>query len=124
MASDNMALLIDPETRDILFDDEGIMRTIYDDETTAQCIRLTLQTWLRECFLDTTHGTDYERILGKKPYELPADEIGEVLRAAIYQEKDVSYIEKANADIEGKTINATFAATLYSGKVISMEVVS
>lgn len=119
---ENMTLLIDPETRDLVIDEQGLMLLVYGDETTAQCVRLTLQTWIGEFFLDLTHGTEYERILGKKPHELPTDEIGEVLRAAIFQEGDVEHIDDITAEIAEKEITAAFAATLYSGRIISMEV--
>ena len=37
-----MTLKIDPETMDIPLDEDGNMVLIYGDETTAQCVRLTL----------------------------------------------------------------------------------
>ena len=119
---DNTALKIDPDSRDLVIGDDGHLMTVSDDETTAQAVRLTLQTWKGEFFLDTTHGTDYERILGKKPHELPTDEIGEVIRAAILQESDVKMILEADANIGDKAASAEFRAELYSGKVIGMEV--
>ena len=122
MAGDNMALQIDTENRDLVLSEDGLIEQICDDETTRQCIRLTLQTWKEEFFLDATHGTEYARILGKKPFELPTDEIGEVLREAIFQEPDVATVDNLTSDIGGRAISATFAATLYSGKIISMEV--
>ena len=122
MADDNMTLRIGEEDRDLVIDDSGNMEQIYGDETTAQNVRLTLQTWKEEFFLDTTHGTQYDRILGKKPHELPQDEVGEVLREAIFQEPDVAQVNSTSADIGEKTIDAAFAATLKSGQTISMEV--
>jgi len=122
MNDSNMALLIDPDTRDLDFDDEGLMQCVYGDDTTAQCVRLTLQTWLAEFFLDITHGTEYERILGKKPPELPHDEIGEVLRSAILQEHGVAQVDSVKADIEGRVASAHFVAKLNSGRTISTEV--
>jgi len=121
MPSENMSLKIDPDSRDLSFDNEGVMEQIYGDETTCQSVRLTLQTWRGEIILDTTHGTGYERILGKKPYELPADEAAEVIREAIFQEREVSHVDNLDIDI-GKTVNITLEATLYSGNRISTEV--
>ena len=40
-----MTLKIDPETMDIPIDEDGNMVLIYGDETTAQCVRLSLLTW-------------------------------------------------------------------------------
>ena len=51
-------LRIDPTTRDITFDDAGIMQTVAGDEATAQNVRLTLDVWRGEFPFDPTHGTD------------------------------------------------------------------
>jgi hypothetical protein len=119
----NKTLNIDYDSRDLTFDEGGMMELIYSDVTTAQCVRLTLQTWKAEFFLDTTHGTEYDRILGKRPHELPKDEVGEVLREAIFQEPDIRQIETMDAEVgNDRQPTATFAATLYSGQTISMEV--
>ncbi len=122
MADGNMTLLVGTGDRDLVFDDDGLMEQIYGDDTTGQSIRLTLQTWKGEFFLDLTHGTEYGRILGRKPHELPKDEVGEVLRAAIFQETDVAQVDDVKAEIEEKTAVAKFEATLYSGQKIGMEV--
>jgi hypothetical protein len=122
MTERNMTLLIDYETRDLSFDGDGIMELIFGDTTTAQCVRITLQTWKEEFFLDVTHGTRYERILGKKPHELSRDEIAEVLREAIFQETDIAQIDNMKAEVGERNINAEFFATLYNGQTISMEV--
>ena len=119
---DNMTLLIDKESRDLVIDDDGLMECVYGDETTAQSVRLTLQAWKDEFFLDTTHGTEYDRILGKKPYELEDDEAGEVLREAIFQEPEVSQVDSLKSEAGNKAVKAEFEATLLSGGKISMEV--
>lgn len=124
MTDENMTLRIDPETRDLVLDENGDMEQIYGDETTAQSVRLTLQTWKGEFFLDTTHGTEYDRILGKKPHELPQDEVGEVLREAIFQETDVAQVDDVSAEIGDKAVSAAFDATLNSGRKIGMEVMT
>ena len=122
MATENMTLRIDPDSRDLVLDDDGLMEQTYVDETTKQAVRLTLQTWKGEFFLDITHGTEYDRILGKKPFELPADEVGEVIREAVFQEQEVSHIDVLNSEIGNKKVETTLEATLYSGNRISMEV--
>jgi len=118
----NMTLRIDPSTRDIPLDDEGSMELIYGDDTTAQAVRLTLQTWKEEFPLDTTHGTEYDRILGKKPHELEEDEVGEVIREAIFQETDVAQVGSLETAINGRALSVAFTGTLYSGQTISTEV--
>ena len=101
----NMTFKIDPETMDIPLDEDGNMVLIYGDETTAQCVRLTLLTWKGGFPLDESHGTDYE-----------------VLREAIFQETDVEQIDQLDAETDGRELSVTFSGTLYSGQTISMEV--
>ena len=97
----NMTLKIDPETMDIPLDEDGNMVLIYGDETTAQCVRLTLLTWKGG---------------------FPLDEVEEVLREAIFQETDVEQIDQLDAETDGRELSVTFSGTLYSGQTISMEV--
>ena len=132
----NMTLKIDPETMDIPLDEDGNMVLIYGDETTAQCVRLTLLTWKGgwPAFTkpiespavvekeDLSHGTDYERIFGRRRSDLENDEVEEVLREAIFQETDVEQIDQLDAETDGRELNVAFSGTLYSGQTISMEV--
>jgi len=120
----NLTLLVDAETRDIIFDDDGHMQLIFADETTAQCVRLTLQTWKEEFFLDTSHGTEYERILGKKNNDISNDEAAEVIREAIFQELDVAEVDRVSVSFDDVNRQATsfFIAKLRSGATISTEV--
>ena len=64
---DNYTLKIDPNTRDLVLDDDGVMVTVAGPLTSAQCVRLTLQAWRGEFPFVPSHGTEYERIMGKKP---------------------------------------------------------
>ena len=85
---ENITLRIDQETQDLVLDDSGSLELIGDAETVAQCVRLTLETFKGEWFLDTDHGTDYDQII--------ADGDGDaetVLRTAIFQETNVQYID-------------------------------
>ncbi|OPZ65883.1 MAG: hypothetical protein BWY85_00242 [Firmicutes bacterium ADurb.Bin506] len=118
----NKTIRIDPETMDIPLDAEGNMELIYGDETTAQCVRLTLLTWLKGFPLDETHGTDYERVLGRKRADLEDDEVDEVIRDAVFQEGDVAQIDALETDKSGRSLSVGLTATLYSGRQISMEV--
>ena len=56
--ADITVLALDPETRDLYFDDEGIMVSRSDGEAIAQNIRNNLLTWKGEFPLDTSHGTE------------------------------------------------------------------
>lgn len=118
----NMTLRIDPETMDIPLDAEGNMELIYGDDTTAQCVRLTLLTWKGGFPLDESHGTDYERVLGRKRAELEPDEADEVIREAVFQEGDVAQIDDLKTDSSGRSLGVELSATLYGGQTISMEV--
>ena len=51
------ALKLDPETRDLCFDADGIMEVVEDGNAIAQNIRNNLLTWKGEFPLNTGHGT-------------------------------------------------------------------
>ncbi len=119
---DNMTLMIDPETRDIVFDKNGDFRQIYGVDTTVQNVRHALVTWKKEFFADPGHGTDYERIAGRNQNEIEAEEIKEIIREAVFQEPDVSRIDDLTVSYDGRSISAAFYAILVSGKQISLEV--
>lgn len=119
---DNYTLRIDPESRDITFDTDGMMETVAGDDTTAQAVRLTLQTWLGEFALVPSHGTDYEAIMGKKPKDLTEDEIPEVVRAAIFQEPEVEEVEEVTYTQAGRSLDIFFVGRLSNGNIISSEV--
>lgn len=119
---DDMTLLIDPETRDLVFDEEGSFRKIYEEDTMVQNVRHALITWKREFFADLEHGTDYERIMGTNQNEIDIEEIKEILREAIFQESKISRINTMSVSYDGRNVSAEFSATLVNGKQISSEV--
>lgn len=119
---ENMTLLIDPETRDLTFDENGAFTKIYDHDTTVQNVRHALLTWKAEFFADETHGTDYERILGLNQNEVDDDEIKEVIREAVFQEPDVSRIDSISVVYDCRTITVTISTTLADGDSIALEV--
>lgn len=84
---DNITLKIDPGSHDLVLADDALVM-VSGAETVAQCVRLTLETFKGEWFLDTGHGTDYDQIIG----DGTGDPEG-VLRAAIFQETSVQYID-------------------------------
>ena len=61
-----MTLALDPETRDLMFDADGMLQCVYDGEAIAQNIRNNLHTWKGEFPLNTAHGTDWERVVGDR----------------------------------------------------------
>ena len=119
---DNMTLLIDPETRDLVFDEDGSFKKIYDNDTTVQNVRHALLTWKAEFFADQTHGTDYESIMGKNQNEIEDEEIKEIIREAVFQEPDVSRIDSLEVSYDHREITVELSATLVDGETIVLEV--
>lgn len=119
---DNMTLMIDPETRDLVFDGEGSFAKIYRTDTTVQNVRHALLTWKAEFFADEVHGTDYERIFGVNQNETDGDEIKEIIREAIFQEPDVSRIDSLTVSCNKRNILVSFSATLVDGESMVLEV--
>jgi len=115
-------LLIDPETRDLVFDGGGNFVKIYGADTTVQNVRHALLTWKAEFFADLVHGTDYERIMGTNQNEIDINEIQDIVREAIFQEDEVSRIDTLNVSYDGRSVTAEFSATLVSGETIELEV--
>ena len=113
---ENMTLLIDPDTRDLVLDDEGHFTKIFDRDTTA------LLTWKAEFFADAVHGTDYERILGVNQNDVDEEEIKEIMREAIFQEPDVSRVDSMTVSYDGRSVSVAFTATLVNKETITLEV--
>lgn len=114
-------LALDPETRDLCFDGAGIMETLEDGEAIAQNIRNNLYTWKGEFPLNTDHGTDWERVVGK-PASEAVDEADDVLRQSIFQEPYVREITELTPQVDGRRLGAEFSGTLYDGSTIRLEV--
>ena len=115
-------LMIDPNTKDLVFDDGGLMATVDGDDAYTQNVRLTLDTWRGEFLLDETHGTDYARILMQDDPDLTTGEIEEIINDAILQEPQVSLVSTISATMEpGRILTISFAGELQSGSAISLE---
>lgn len=119
---DNMTLLIDPETRDLVFDENGSFKKIFDDDTTVQNVRHALLTWKKEFFADLTHGTDYDRIFGINQNEIDEDEIKEIIREAVFQEPQVSRIDTITLSFNKRSVSVMLVATLVNNETITLEV--
>ena len=96
--SENRTLKIDPDTHDLVLDPEKEIVEINGAETVAQCVRLTLEAFRGEWFLDTG------------------------LRAAIFQETNVQYIDQMEVSRQGRQLCAAFSGRLADGTKISLEV--
>lgn len=119
---ENMTLLIDPETNDLVLDEDGAFIKIYDRDTTVQNVRHALATWKEEFFADKTHGTDYESILGLNQNDIDDDDVKEIIREAVFQEPDVSRVDEILVTYDRRTITVALSATLTDGDSIALEV--
>ncbi len=112
--------LLNPETKDLAFDEEGILSIVKDDAADIQEIWMVLQTWKGDFDLVPAHGTDYGRILGEPEDEDTADE---VIREAVFQEANVSSLDEILVAVtEKRTLDVRISGTLSSGALVGMEV--
>ncbi len=118
----NMTLMIEPNSRDLVFDDNGFFKKIYDTDTIVQNVRHSLLTWKSEFFTDETHGTDYESIFGLNQNDVDEDEIKEIIREAVFQEPEILRINNLDVIYEKRYIEVKFSATLINGETIILEV--
>lgn len=119
---DNMTLLIDPDSRDLVFDKNGNFEKIFGADTTVQNVRHALVTWKAEFFADLVHGTDYERIVGTNQNEIDLNEIEDIIREAIFQEDDVARIDSLTVSYDGRSVTTEFTVTCVNGETITSEV--
>lgn len=119
---ENYTLKIDPNSRDLVLNDDGMMELVFGDDSSAQAVRLTLEAWKGEFPFDPTHGTEYDRIAGKKSRELSEDEVPEVIRDAVLQETTVSEVDTVEYDISDRNLEVSVTGTLTTGGVITTEV--
>lgn len=115
----NDAWKIDPDTRDLCFDKDGMLETVSDQEAAVQGVRMALTAFKGDFDLVPEHGTDYEQILGVESDEETMDEI---VREAIFQEDRVSAIDELSVSTANRTVEISFFGTLNNGEKISMEV--
>ena len=115
----NDAWKIDPDTRDLCFDKDGMLETVSDQKAAVQGVRMALTAFKGDFDLVPEHGTDYEQILGVEADEETMDE---VVREAIFQEDLVSAIDELSVSTVNRTVEINFTGTLNSGEKINMEV--
>lgn len=116
----NITWKIDPDTRDLAFDDEGLLITVDGDSTSAQNIRMTLESWRGDFDLVLDHGTDYTKILVNQADD---DTTEEIIREAIFQEDNMGVLEKLSVERdENRKLSISFSGQLNNGTAINMEV--
>lgn len=113
---DNMTLLVDPETKDLVFDENGMLVQIFDEETVIQNVRHALLAWKEEFFADEEHGTDYDRIVGRNQNEIDEDEIEQIIREAVFQEDEVQRIDSLTVAYEKRSLSVELTATIGTGE--------
>lgn len=118
---ENIMVLALNEERDIYFDDDGMLARRYDGEAITQNIQNNLLTWKGEFPLNTDHGTDWPRVVGR-PASEALDEADDVLRDSIFQEPYVRQIDELTPKLEGRSLGAEFSGTLYDGTTVRTEV--
>lgn len=119
--ADITVLKLGQETRDLCFDENGIMEILEDGEAIAQNIRNNLLTWKGECELVPSHGTEWDRVVGLHPAQA-VDEADDALRRSIFQEPYVQEIDSLDIQAEGRQLNVDFTGKLYDGKTVRVEV--
>lgn len=115
----NDAWKIDPDTRDLCFDKDGILKTVSDQEAAVQGVRMALTAFKGDFDLVPEHGADYEQIMG---VEADDETMDEVVREAIFQEDRISAIDELSVSTANRTVEINFTGTLNNGEKISMEV--
>lgn len=117
---ENMTLKIGGQSNDLEFDENGIMKTVYGNETTAQNVRMALTAWKKDFRPVPEHGTDYRQFFSE---ECGMEERVEVVREAVFQEEDVVQIEEITAHEAGeRKVHVSFKGRLSDGEEINMEV--
>ena len=78
---DNMTLLIDPESRDLVFDTDGSFKKIYGDDTTVQkqCATRSLRGKRSSSLMRRT-ALIMRSIVGQSMNDVDDDEIKEVIQ--------------------------------------------
>jgi len=116
----NITWKIDPDTKDLAFDNDGFLKTTEGDATSVQNIRMALEAWKGDFVLVPDHGTDYNALLVEQADE---DTSEEIIREAIFQEDNMGVLEKLSIERDNnRKLNISFTGQLDNGTVVNMEV--
>ena len=101
-------LALNVDNWDLVFDNNDLL-LIDNAERIGQQIKITLQFWLGEWFLDNTQGVPYlERICVKNPN---LQHIRQIFRQAIMSVEGVDYVNELTLSVDAKqrilTVNYT-----------------
>lgn len=117
---ENMTLKVNEETKDLEFNEKGILQTVEGNETTAQNVRMTLTAWKKDFEPVPEHGTDYKKFFSE---ECPDEEREEILRDAIFQEEYIKQMGSLKIQSTGeRRVSVSFLGMMENGSEINMEV--
>ena len=116
-----MDLLLNPETNDMIFVNGGCPVTVAQQDIVAQRLKITLQTFLGEWFLDTDLGIPYfQQILTKVRNKSTVDAI---FQKAILADPGVlemvEYESTLSANVRG--FDLSFAVRVADGSIIPID---
>jgi len=112
---------INPETKDMEFDDAKRLKMIDGQDELIQCIERTFSTRLTEWFLNPRHGFDRFQILGKK---WNRENVTQELYNVLLQEPRVERVESLSFEWNPLTrhLNIQFTIVDIDGNEIIGEV--
>lgn len=106
---------------DLVFDAAGILSMVENTDTTAQSVRVVLNTWKEDFNLLPEHGTDYQSLFQSDITEADPEAI---IREAIFQEDAVASVETIEVQkSEERGLHISFTGRLTNGDDIGLEVV-
>jgi len=115
-------LKIDPDTNDLVFDGQGKLQLVSNNDEEVQSTRLLLGTNTGEWFLNTLHGLAYDILQKKVPDK---SEIRVALIKALSQDKRFKELLEYDVDFNRATrkLEITFKALFQSGNIVDESVV-
>lgn len=117
----NISVLKLDDERDLCFDENGDMESLYDAEAIAQNVTNELRAWKGEFPLDLSHGMDWESVVAQPPDEAQA-EADDAARTAIFHEPYVQTIDELEITTAERQLTIDYTGTLYDGSTIRLEV--
>ena len=114
---------VDTAPRDFALDATGDLQVLNGDlvmnfgtEGIASDLRSRLQTFLGECFLDTSLGVPwFERILGKKT---PSGELKAIFREVILGTPGIASVDTLDVKVASRVLTVAFRALASTGDAL------
>ncbi len=93
---------------DLALDGQGNLRMVEGPDEAVQVMRILFLTHVEEWFLNLYHGTDYRRILGRKP-RAHEEQMREAVMAAMAQEPRVEDVLSLEFEYDPQTRGLTIS---------------